>query len=47
VTAGPVFLRVAPGKFPVAQAQGIAQVTAAEYAVDASGFGKYRVDLNK
>ncbi len=47
VTAGLVFLRVAPGKFPVAQAQGIAQVTAAEYAVDASGFGKYRVDLSK
>jgi 2',3'-cyclic-nucleotide 2'-phosphodiesterase/3'-nucleotidase len=46
-TAGPVFIRVAPGKFSVAQSQSIAQVTAAEYAVDASGFGKYRVDLSK
>jgi 2',3'-cyclic-nucleotide 2'-phosphodiesterase/3'-nucleotidase len=46
-TAGTVFIRVAPGKFSVAQSQAIPQVTAAEYAVDASGFGKYAVDLSK
>jgi len=46
-TAGPVFLRVSPGKFAVASAQGITQISGAEYAIDANGFGKYLVDLSK
>jgi 2',3'-cyclic-nucleotide 2'-phosphodiesterase/3'-nucleotidase len=44
--AGPVFLRVTTGKLPVAQAQNLAQVVS-ETGLDANGFGKYRIDLNK
>jgi 2',3'-cyclic-nucleotide 2'-phosphodiesterase/3'-nucleotidase len=45
-TAGPVFLRVAPGKLSVAQAQNVARVLS-EGSLDTSGFGKYRIDLNQ
>ena len=45
-TAGPVFLRSAPGHLGLAQSAGIAAVTA-EGALDASGFAKYTIDLSK
>lgn len=45
-TQGPVILRSAPGKLPVAQALGLSRVKA-EGALDASGFAKYAIDLSK
>jgi 2',3'-cyclic-nucleotide 2'-phosphodiesterase/3'-nucleotidase len=45
-TAGPVVLRSAPGHLPLAQAAGLASVTA-EGGLDASGFAKYAIDLSK
>ena len=45
-TAGPVILRSAPGHLGLARANGIAVVTA-EGGLDASGFGKYAIDLSK
>lgn len=45
-TAGPVILRVQPGKLGVAQKLGLTRV-ASEGALDASGFAKYAVDLSK
>jgi 2',3'-cyclic-nucleotide 2'-phosphodiesterase/3'-nucleotidase len=45
-TAGPVFLRVASGKLPLAQSQNLSQVLS-ESGLDANGFGKYRIDLSK
>jgi 2',3'-cyclic-nucleotide 2'-phosphodiesterase/3'-nucleotidase len=45
-TAGTVFLRVAPGVLGVAQAQGLPTVIS-EFGTDASGFGKYKIDLSK
>ncbi|GGB85977.1 bifunctional 2',3'-cyclic-nucleotide 2'-phosphodiesterase/3'-nucleotidase [Pseudoduganella buxea] len=45
-TAGPVILRSAPGHLALARANGIA-VVAAEGGLDASGFGKYSIDLSK
>ncbi|WP_413675546.1 bifunctional 2',3'-cyclic-nucleotide 2'-phosphodiesterase/3'-nucleotidase [Massilia cellulosiltytica] len=45
-TAGPVILRSAPGHLALAQAAGLAGVTA-EGGLDASGFAKYAIDLSK
>ena len=45
-TAGPIILRVQPGKLAVAQKLGLARITS-EGALDASGFAKYAVDLSK
>jgi len=45
-TAGPVILRSQSGKLAVAQALGLARVTA-EGAQDASGYAKYAIDLSK
>ncbi|UMR30671.1 bifunctional 2',3'-cyclic-nucleotide 2'-phosphodiesterase/3'-nucleotidase [Massilia sp. MB5] len=45
-TAGPVFLRSAPGHLPLAKNAGLSQV-AAEGGLDASGFAKYSIDLSK
>nr|WP_307731946.1 5'-nucleotidase C-terminal domain-containing protein [Pseudoduganella sp. SL102] len=45
-TAGPVILRSAPGHLAIARANGIAVVTG-ESGLDASGFGKYTIDLSK
>ena len=45
-TAGPVFLRVTSGKLSVAQTQNLPLVVS-ETGLDASGFGKYRIDLNQ
>ncbi|MRW89463.1 bifunctional 2',3'-cyclic-nucleotide 2'-phosphodiesterase/3'-nucleotidase [Duganella sp. FT80W] len=45
-TAGPVILRSAPGHLALAQASGITAV-ASEGSLDASGFGKYSIDLSK
>lgn len=45
-TAGPVILRSAPGHLALAQAAGLASVTA-EGGLDASGFAKYAIDLSK
>ncbi|HEY8027079.1 MAG TPA: bifunctional 2',3'-cyclic-nucleotide 2'-phosphodiesterase/3'-nucleotidase [Burkholderiaceae bacterium] len=45
-TQGPVILRSAPGKLTIAQALGLARVTA-EGSQDNSGFSKYAIDLSK
>jgi len=45
-TQGPVILRSAPGKLAIAQALGLARVTA-EGSQDNSGFSKYAIDLSK
>ncbi len=45
-TKGPIYLRVAPGKLAVAQAQNLPRVLS-QGAVDANGFGKYVIDLNQ
>jgi len=45
-TAGPVQLRSAPGKLALAQALGLASVTA-EGAPDANGYAVYSIDLSK
>lgn len=45
-TQGPVILRSAPGKLGIAQALGLARVTA-EGSQDNSGFSKYAIDLSK
>jgi 2',3'-cyclic-nucleotide 2'-phosphodiesterase/3'-nucleotidase len=45
-TTGPVILRAAPGHLALAQAAGLAAVTA-EGGLDASGFAKYAIDLSK
>jgi 2',3'-cyclic-nucleotide 2'-phosphodiesterase/3'-nucleotidase len=45
-TKGQVFLRVAPGKLDVAKAQGLTRVVS-QNGVDASGFGKYTIDLSQ
>lgn len=45
-TNGPVILRAAPGHLALAQAAGLAAVTA-EGGLDASGFAKYAIDLSK
>lgn len=44
-TAGPVVIRSAPSKLAAAQAAGLTQIMS-KGAVDASGFAKYRIDLN-
>ncbi|MYM35702.1 bifunctional 2',3'-cyclic-nucleotide 2'-phosphodiesterase/3'-nucleotidase [Duganella sp. FT94W] len=45
-TAGPVILRSAPGHLGLAKSSGLTAVTA-EGGLDASGFGKYTIDLSK
>jgi 2',3'-cyclic-nucleotide 2'-phosphodiesterase/3'-nucleotidase len=45
-TAGPVFLRVTSGKLSLAQNQNLPMVLS-ESGIDASGFGKYLIDLNQ
>ncbi len=45
-TAGPVILRVAPGKLAIARASNLALVTS-EGGIDASGYAKYAIDLSK
>ena len=44
-TSGPVYLRSTPGKLSIAQGIGLSRVLS-QTEVDASGFGKYRIDLN-
>ena len=45
-TAGPVVLRVTPGKLAIARVNNLPLVTS-EGAVDASGYAKYAIDLSK
>ena len=46
-TAGPVILRSAPGHLALAKSSGLSAVTAESSTQDASGFGKYTIDLSK